>query len=216
MCLIHPGMIPTVTVTPEIATHPGRADIVLASGSPYRKALLERLGLGFRVITPGIDEHALPAETPAATACRLARAKALAVAARFPDALVIGSDQTATLDGRGVIGKPMTRARAVEQLRAASGGVTTFHTALAVARHADGFMHEHLVDTRVTMRKLSDAMIEAYLAREPAYDCAGSAKIEGLGIALVERVEDGDPTALIGLPLIALVSAFEAAGIQVL
>lgn len=209
-------MIPTVTATPETGSHRESVDIVLASGSPYRRALLERLGLEFRVITPGIEERALPSEAPAAMACRLARAKALAVAARFPGALVIGSDQTATLDGESVIGKPMTHARAVEQLRAASGRVTTFHTALAVARHADGFLHERLVDTRVTMRKLSDAMVEAYLEREPAYDCAGSAKIEGLGIALVERVEDGDPTALIGLPLIALVSALDAAGIQVL
>lgn len=209
-------MIPTVTATPVTAAHPERADIVLASGSPYRKALLERLGLDFRVISPGIEEIALPSEAPPAMARRLARAKAVEVSARCPDALVIGSDQTASLDGRVIIGKPMAHARAVEQLRAASGRVTIFHTALAVARGADGFLHECVVDTRVTMRKLSDATIEAYLGREPAYDCAGSAKIEGLGIALVERVEGGDPTALIGLPLIALVTALEAAGIRVL
>ena len=209
-------MIPGVTAIPETAAPPAHADIVLASGSPYRKALLERLGLGFRVITPGIEELALPSETPPAMACRLARAKAAEVSARCPHAIVIGSDQTASLDGRSIIGKPLTHARAVEQLRAASGRVTTFHTALAVARASDGFLRECVVDTRVTMRKLSDAMIEAYLAREPAYDCAGSAKIEGLGVALVERVEGGDPTALVGLPLIALVTALEAAGIQVI
>jgi septum formation protein len=209
-------MIPVVTnplASPLPATAAG---IILASTSPYRKALLERLGLPFRVVSPGIDEIPLTGETPRAVATRLAREKAAAVAARHPEALVIGSDQTASLDDRNIIGKPMTHARAVEQLRAASGRVTKFHTALSVLRQADGFVHECVIDTRVTMRALSDAMIESYLAREPAYDCAGSAKIEGLGIALVERLEGEDPTALIGLPMIALTRALEKGGFAVL
>lgn len=189
---------------------------MLASTSPYRRALLERLGLPFSVEAPEVDETALPGETPPETASRLALAKAHAVARRHPDAIVIGSDQTATIDGRTAIGKPGDHERAVAQLRAASGATTTFHTALAVVRLAGGFEHLCVEDTQVRMRTLTDAQIAAYLSREPAYDCAGSAKVEGLGIALIEELRGGDPTALIGLPLIALVTALARAGRPVL
>lgn len=190
--------------------------LVLASSSPYRKALLERFGMAFTVDVPNIDETPLIDESPAETARRLSLRKAQAVAARHPGSLVIGSDQTATLDGRTAIGKPGEHARAVEQLRAASGRITTFHTGLAIVRRDDGFERVCVVDTRVRMRRLTDPMIEAYLAREPAYDCAGSAKIEGLGIALIEALDGPDPSALIGLPLIALADALRDAGCPVL
>ena len=201
-----------------LSAHPNdrRADLVLASTSPYRRALLERLGLPFTVEAPGVEETALSGETPSETALRLALAKAHAVARRHPAAIVIGSDQTATIDGRTPIGKPGDHERAVAQLRASSGATTTFHTALAVVRLADGFEHVHVEDTRVRMRTLTDAQIAAYLSREPAYDCAGSAKVEGLGIALIEELQGGDPTALVGLPLIALVAALARAGRPVL
>lgn len=190
--------------------------LVLASSSPYRKSLLERLGVAFTVEVPDIDETTLSGETPAETARRLSLHKAQTVAARHPGSLVIGSDQTATLDGQTVIGKPGDHARAVAQLRAASGRILTFHTGLALVRRRDGFERVCVVDTRVRMRSLTDPMIEGYLAREPAYDCAGSAKIEGLGIALVENLDGPDPSALIGLPLIALVDALRDAGCPVL
>lgn len=190
--------------------------LVLASSSPYRKALLARLGVTFTTESPEVDESPLAGESPAETARRLSIAKAQAVAARHPEALVIGSDQTATINGRDIIGKPGTHARALAQLRAASGASTLFHTGLAVIRRSDHFERITVVDTRVRMRRLTDAMIETYLAREPAYDCAGSAKIEGLGIALVQAMDGPDPSALIGLPMIALVDALTDAGFPVL
>jgi len=195
---------------------PARAALVLASTSRYRRELLARLGLEFEVIAPQVEEAALPGETPAATAARLALAKARAVAALRSDALVIGSDQTATIDGLAAIGKPGDHERARAQLRAASGRTLTFHTAIAVVGAARGFERSAIVDTRVRFRRLDDARIEAYLAREPAYDCAGAAKSEGLGIALIEAIEGPDPTALVGLPLIALTDCLEAAGCPVL
>ena len=201
---------------PALRRPPAAPSLVLASGSPYRRALLERLGLAFAIDTPDVDETPLEGESPALTAQRLALVKAQTVARRHPDALVIGSDQTATIDGRTVLGKPGTHGRAVAQLRMLSGATTTFHTGLAVLRLADGFERVCVVDTQVRMRHLTDAMIENYLAREPAYDCAGSAKIEGLGIALVEALEGPDPSALIGLPLIALTEALSQAGCPVL
>jgi septum formation protein len=190
--------------------------LVLASTSRYRRELLARLGLAFEVVAPHVDEDPLPGESPAAMAARLALEKARAIAAQRPDAIVIGSDQTATLDGSAVIGKPGTHERAVAQLRAASGRAMRYHTAVAVVRAGAGFERVATVQTLVRFRLLDDTRIEAYLAREPAYDCAGSAKCEGLGIALLESIEGPDPTALIGLPLIELSAALEAAGLPVL
>lgn len=185
--------------------------LILASTSRYRRELLARLRLPFEVQAPDVDETPQPAETAAALAGRLARAKARAVAQSRPDALVIGSDQAAQLGDR-IVGKPGTHEAAVEQLRAASGRVAVFHTAVALVHGASGRIWCETVDTRVTYRTLTDAEIEAYLAAEPAYDCAGSAKSESLGIALLESVESPDPTALVGLPLIALCRMLRAAG----
>ena len=189
--------------------------LILASTSRYRKELLERLGVAFTVTAPAVDEATLSGETPSDTAHRLARLKALAVANHHRQAVVIGSDQTATLDGVTVIGKPGSHARAVEQLRAASGRALVFHTGLSVVHLEAGFEHTLVVDTHVRFRTLSDAQIERYLQREPAYDCAGSAKSEGLGISLLQAIEGTDPTALVGLPLIALTGLLAEAGIEI-
>lgn len=188
--------------------------IVLASTSPYRRELLERLGLPFEVMPPRVDESPLPGETPRATALRLACLKAEAVARERPRSLVIGSDQVADLDGQP-LGKPLTHERAVEQLGRMQGRMVVFHTALALAAPGRPLQAD-VVPTIVRMRALSAAAIEHYLAREPAYDCAGSAKIEKLGIALAEAVDSSDPTALVGLPLIRLTSMLAAAGVAVL
>lgn len=195
---------------------PASRPLVLASTSPYRRELLGRLGLPFETVAPQVDESPLPGEPASALALRLSLAKAEAVAARHPEALVIGSDQAATIDGHALIGKPGTHRRAVEQLRAASGRCLHFHTGLALLCAASGFRRAEVVETRVRFRRLDDAEIETYLAREPAYDCAGSAKVEGLGIALLESVEGPDPTALVGLPLVALTGLLAAAGRPVL
>lgn len=188
--------------------------LVLASTSPYRQALLERLGLPFDVAAPGTDETALAGETPAATAFRLAGAKAKGIAANHPDALIIGSDQVADCGGRPV-GKPGTHERAVAQLRELSGRTVTFHTGVALLDASSGECQTALVDVRSTFRFLSDTEIEAYLRREQPYDCAGSVRSEGLGIALFESIESDDPTALIGLPLIRLTTMLRAAGVAV-
>ena len=164
--------------------------------------------------SPGIDEAPLPGETPRATSQRLALEKALAVAARHPDALVIGSDQTATIDGVHAIGKPGDHETAREQLRAASGRTMHFHTALACVRQADGWRAHALAETCVRFRRLDDDEIERYLRIEQPYDVAGSAKAEGLGIALLEAIEGDDPTALIGLPLISLARMLRDAGVS--
>ena len=186
--------------------------LVLASTSSYRRALLQRLGLPFDVEAPGVDEAPRPGERPAAIARRLSMEKAAAVAARRPDALVIGSDQTATLDGDDVIGKPGTHERAVAQLRAASGRTMTFHTGLCLWR--PGAPPEvDCVDTRVRFRRLDDGEIERYLRAERPYDCAGSARSEGLGVVLLEAQEGPDPSALVGLPLIRLSAMLRAAGL---
>lgn len=187
--------------------------LILASTSRYRRALLARLQMPFDVIAPQVDETPVPGETPHACASRLSLAKARAVAALHPDAWIIGSDQTATLDDIAIVGKPGSHARAVEQLRAAAGRVMTFHTGLALVRHDIGHARTTVVDTRVRLRPLDDAMIDAYLAREQPYDCAGSAKVEALGITLMEAVEGTDPTALEGLPLIALTTLLTEAGL---
>jgi len=188
---------------------------VLGSTSRYRRALLERLGVPFVVAAPDLDEAPLRAETPANTALRLAEAKARTVAARYPDGLVIGSDQVADCAGRAV-GKPGNRDRAVEQLQALSGKTVTFHTAIALVDAASGRCRTALVDVSSTFRTLSPSEIDAYLDREEPYDCAGSVKSEGLGITLFDRIESDDPTALIGLPLIALCRLLRDEGVDVL
>lgn len=187
--------------------------LVLGSTSRYRRALLERLGLPFEVAAPDIDETALPGEAPAATALRLAHAKARAVATRYPDALVIGSDQVADCDGRP-IGKPGDRPRALAQLRALSGRTVVFHTGVALVDAASGRCQSELVDVQSTFRVLGDDEIGAYLDREAPYDCAGAVKSEALGIALFDRIASDDPTALIGLPLIALARLLRAEGVD--
>jgi septum formation protein len=189
--------------------------LVLGSISRYRRELLERLRLPFETAAPDVDETPLPAEAPEALARRLALAKARAVAKRFPQALVIGSDQVADLDGRP-IGKPGTHERAVEQLRAMRGRTVVFQTALAVVCEATGFVAQDLAPVRVRFRELSDDAIERYLRAEQPYDCAGSAKAEGLGIALLDAIESDDPTALIGLPLIRTAALLRQGGLDVL
>ena len=196
-------------------TNNQRRSLVLASTSRYRRQLLARLLLPFDVVAPDIDEIELPGEAPAATACRLADAKARAVAARRPDALVIGSDQVADCNGIA-ISKPGDHATAVAQLTALSGRVIVFHTAVALVDAATGAGETRLVDVRSAFRALSPAAIEHYLQRERPYDCAGAVKSEALGIALFDRIESDDPTALIGLPLIALTDMLRAHGVDVL
>ena len=187
--------------------------LILGSTSRYRRELLERLRLPFTVESPGVDETPLAGEGPAAMAQRLALAKAHAVARLHPDAVVIGSDQVADLDGTA-IGKPGSHERAFEQLRSMSGRSVVFQTAVAVVCAASGFADSALAPVRVRFRTLSDAQIERYLRLEQPYDCAGSAKSEALGIALLESIESDDPTALIGLPLIRTCALLRAAGID--
>ena len=189
--------------------------LVLASASPYRKALLERLCYPFDSADPAIDETALSGELPATTACRLAEAKARAVAARYDEALVIGSDQVANA-GDVALSKPGDHPAAVSQLRALSGRTIVFHTAVAVVDAGSRRCQLRLVDVRSTFRTLSGAAIDSYLRRERPYDCAGAVRSEALGIALFERIESDDPTALIGLPLIAVVDMLHVEWIDVL
>jgi septum formation protein len=190
--------------------------LILASSSAYRRELLARLRLPFEAIAPEVDERPLPGEAPQQTALRLARAKAAAVAASAPGALVIGSDQVATLDGEQ-IGKPGDHARALAQLQKMRGRQVVFHTALCLwdDRAPDPASMAQLenVQAFVTFRDLPDAELDAYLRIEQPYDCAGSAKNEGLGIAILERIESSDPTALTGLPLIALTGMLRRAGV---
>ena len=187
--------------------------IVLASTSAYRAALLDRLGLPFEQAAPGVDESALPAEEPATLAQRLALAKARAVAATRGDALVIGSDQVAVLDGI-VLGKPGTAEAACAQLARASGRAVEFVTALALVDSASGATRAAVDHTVVRFRALGEAEIARYVLRERPLDCAGSFKSEALGIALFESVETRDPTALVGLPLIALCRLLREAGVD--
>ncbi len=187
--------------------------LILASTSPYRRELLQRLRIPFETVAPGVDETPRPGETPADLARRLSLEKARAVAVRRPEALVIGSDQAATLDGVATIGKPGTHARAVAQLRAASGATLVFHTGLCLWR-PDGPPIVDCVDTRVRFRTLADDEIERYLWAETPYDCAGSAKSEGLGVSLLDAQEGPDPTALVGLPLIRLAGMLREAGLR--
>jgi septum formation protein len=189
--------------------------LILASTSVYRRQLLERLRIPFSVISPEVDESALPGETPEPLARRLALAKAQAVAVRHPECVVIGSDQVADLAGQA-LGKPHTHARAVAQLQRMRGQTVIFQTAVAVVCHATGFAQVELAPVRVQFKPLTDAQIEHYLQIEQPYDCAGSAKSEGLGIALLERIDNDDPTALVGLPLIRTCMLLEAAGLSLL
>ncbi|MDC8758453.1 Maf-like protein [Janthinobacterium fluminis] len=197
-------MIPT--------SHPPR--LILASTSTYRKELLARLRLPFDVAAPDVDESPLNGETPGATALRLAHAKAAAVLDKHPGSIVIGSDQVATLDGEQ-IGKPGNHACALLQLQKMRGRRTVFHTALCVldGRHSVPLVQIQDVQTVVAVRDLPDAELDAYLRIEQPYDCAGSAKNEGLGIAILEKIDSDDPTALTGLPLIALTGMLRNAGI---
>ena len=189
--------------------------LVLASTSRYRKALLQRLGLHFEVATPSVDEQALPRELPAQTALRLCAMKAKFLEKAFPDALIIGSDQVASCGGER-LGKPGGHAAATRQLRSLSGNTADFHTAVALLDAKSGQAQSRVVPCRVTFQRLDDRLIESYLQREQPYDCAGSAKSEGLGIALIARIETEDPTSLIGLPLIALTEMLGRAGLPVL
>ena len=192
-----------------------KAPIVLASTSRYRRELLARLGHPFEVASPGVDESPLPGEPPADTASRLAIAKARAVASRYDDALVIGADQVADVDGVAV-SKPGNHADALDQLRRLSSRTIVFHTAVALVDAASGRAGSRIVDVRSTFRALTSDAIERYLRLEKPYDCAGAVKSEALGIALFESIESADPTALIGLPLIALVDLLREAGFDVL
>jgi septum formation protein len=188
--------------------------LLLASTSKYRKALLERLGLAFEVAAPQVDEQPLPGEAPADTALRLSVLKARSLEGSHRDALIIGSDQVAML-GSERLDKPGSHDNAVRQLRRASGRTADFHTAVTLLDCRANSVASRVVPCRVTFRTLDERRIEAYLRREQPYDCAGSAKAEGLGIAMIARIETDDPTSLVGLPLIALTEMLERAGLQV-
>ncbi len=187
--------------------------LILASTSPYRRELLGRLRVPFDAVAPEVDERPMPGEQPEQLASRLALAKAHAVATRHPDAVVIGSDQVAELNGHA-LGKPLVHAVAVEQLRRMRGQTVVFQTAVAVVCHDSGFEQTDLARVTVRFRDLSDAEIEDYLRVEQPYDCAGSAKSEGLGIVLLDAIDNDDPTALIGLPLIRTCRMLRAAGLR--
>jgi len=189
--------------------------LILASTSRYRRELLDRLRLPYEVHAPGVDETPLSGESPLALSQRLALAKAHAVAARFPEAVVIGSDQVADLNGEP-LGKPGDHARATLQLRRMQGQTLVFQTAVAVVCATTGFSAHDIAPVRVTFRPLGDDAIERYLLAEEPYDCAGSAKSEGLGIALLEAIDSDDPTALVGLPLIRTCRMLRAAGMDLL
>ncbi len=192
--------------------------LILASTSPYRRALLERLRLPFDCVAPQVDETPAAGEDPATLAQRLALAKAQAVAVAHPQAVVIGSDQVADLHGQA-LGKPQTHAAAVAQLQRQRGQTVVFHTAVAVVCRATGFAAGDMASIRTQFRSaaegMDDAAIEAYLHAERPYDCAGSIKSEGLGIALMARIDNDDPTALIGLPLMRTCTLLRAAGVAV-
>lgn len=196
-------------------THATPRALVLGSTSVYRRALLERLRIPFTVVAPKVDEATLAGETPEQTAIRLALTKAQAVARSWGDSVVIGSDQVADLHGEA-IGKPGNFERARSQLRRMSGQTVVFHTAVAVVCQAQQFVAQAVVPVRVRFRTLTDAEISHYLLAETPYDCAGSAKSEGLGIALLERIDNSDPSALVGLPLIETARMLRAAGIPIL
>jgi septum formation protein len=187
--------------------------LVLASTSPYRRELLGRLGIPFATAAPDVDETPRDGEAPSATALRLAREKAEALAPDFPDALIVGGDQVAELDRRP-LGKPLTHANAVRQLRLCSGRTVEFHTGLCLLDAANRTAQAAVARNRVRFRKLDDDEIDRYLRREQPYDCAGSAKADAFGIVLIEALEGDDPNALIGLPLILLAGMLRRAGVK--
>lgn len=197
--------------TPPLLPQP----LILASSSTYRGDLLKRLGIPFQTFTPDIDETTLIGEDAPQTAWRLSQAKARAAVATHPDALIIGSDQVAML-GAQQLGKPLTHKNAQRQLQAMSGQIVTFHTALTLLNARSNTLLTEVAENQVQFRKLSSHDIDSYLHREQPYHCAGSAKFESLGIVLIERVQGDDPNALIGLPLIALVSMLNKMGVQLL
>jgi septum formation protein len=188
--------------------------LILGSSSIYRRELLQRLQIPFEVFSPEIDETPLADEVPEDTALRLAGAKARAVAATYPDALTIGADQVAVLEGIQ-LGKPLNRINATRQLQFIRGKEVVFHTALGLFNAPKSSMRTRLISSRVKFRKLSDQQIENYLDKEQPYHCAGSAKSEGLGIVLIEHMVSDDPSALIGLPLIALVEMLTSEGVEI-
>ena len=192
---------------------PAQRKVVLASTSPYRRELLERLRIPFETASPLADETPLAGELPRDTALRLAHAKAQSVAGQFSDAFIIGSDQVADLNGE-LLGKPGTHERARELLARLSGKTVVFHTGIALLDASSGACESAMVDVRSTFRALTRTQIDAYLAREAALDCAGAVKVEALGIALFTSVESDDPTALIGLPLIRLTDMLHRVGID--
>ena len=194
---------------------PENRSLVLGSSSRYRRELLSRLNLAFEVAIPDVDESPRPGESPKSLALRLALAKAQAVAAKFPHAVVIGSDQVADLDGEP-LGKPGTHEKAVAQLRRMRGRTVVFQTAVAVVCAESGFEQVDLAPVSVRFRELGNEEIESYLRAEQPYDCAGSARSEGLGIALLDAIDSDDPTALVGLPLIRTCRMIRAAGVKVL
>ncbi len=196
---------------PPLANRP----LILGSTSRYRRELLQRLQIPFDVAAPDVDETPLPGEAPRQLAERLALAKARAVASAFPHAVVIGADQVADLSGLS-LGKPGTHERAVAQLHQMRGQTVIFQTAVAVVCAESGFEASSLAAVRVKFRDLTDDEIENYLRAEQPYDCAGSAKSEGLGIALLESIDNDDPTALVGLPLIRTCKMLQAAGVVLL
>ena len=195
--------------------HAANRKLILGSTSPYRRELLSRLRIPFEVVSPDVDETPYPSETPQQLACRLAMAKARAVAAMHPASVVIGSDQVADLDGEP-LGKPQAHDRAVEQLRRMRGKTVIFQTAVAVVCQDAKFAQMDLAQVKVSFRDLSDTEIEDYLLAETPYDCAGSATSEGLGIAILESIDNDDPTALVGLPLIRTCRMLRAAGLVLL
>ncbi|BBO59378.1 Maf-like protein [Mycoavidus sp. B2-EB] len=195
------------------AALPDQPRLILASSSPYRRALLDRLRIPFEMITPDLDETPWPNETPAATALRLAQAKARKVAIQAPDALIIGADQVALCEGQQ-LGKAGNHAKALAQLQSMRGRTIEFHSALCVYDAPRNIMQSADILTQVRLRDLPDEELDAYLRIEQPYDVAGSAKAEGLGIALLESVQSHDPTALIGLPLIELTQMLRATGLK--
>ncbi|MCH9847201.1 MAG: Maf family nucleotide pyrophosphatase [Betaproteobacteria bacterium] len=201
-------------MSPQTTSHRTPPPLILGSTSVYRAELLRRLQLPFTTVQPNVDETPLSGETPLLLAKRLALAKANAVADRHPDAVVIGSDQVADLHGEA-LGKPGNHARATQQLKAMSGQLVIFHTAVAVVYKEQACTLEAVSQIRVQFRTLTDDEIDRYLRIEQPYDCAGSAKSEGLGISLLSQIDNDDPTALIGLPLIKTCEMLRTAGIQV-
>ena len=189
--------------------------LVLASTSPFRKELLQRLGIPFNTASPDIDEAALPDETPEQLVARLSEQKAKAVSAQFSDTLVIGSDQVATLDNN-IIGKPGNHENAAKQLRNASGRELVFYTGLCLLNTRTGNTQVDVINFNVTFKKLTDQQIDNYLKKEQPYNCAGSFKSEVLGVALFEKMEGNDPSSLIGLPLICLTGMLENEGINII